>query len=245
MLYYIKSFFKKEQSNFKDFCNNYELNLSFKDNWSTFGILQSVFRDREYSTYFPFYQKNIILDIGAHYGYFTIFAAKNSHAESTIYAIEPARQNFEILKKNCRDNKIENVYFFNFAMGDTDGKAKLFLSRSENNTLIENRASESKLFEHVELRTFESFLKDCNLPKVDFCKMDCEGAEYQIILQTPLDSLQKIRTFSIEFHDYKYIRYTVYDLLNKLQKAGFCIVKFEFAPTNQNKNYGRIVATRM
>lgn len=88
-------------------------------------------------------------------------------------------------------------------------------------------------------------MKGCNLHNVDFCKMDCEGAEYQIILQTPLILLQKINTFSIEFHDYKYSRYTVYDLLNKLREAGFCIVKFEFAPTNQNKNYGSIVATRM
>ena len=98
--------------------------------------------------------------------------------------------------------------------------------------------------ELIEMKTLETVFTENNIDVIHFCKMDCEGAEYQIIQSTPKYILDKIETLSIEFHDYKHIDYSVYDLLNKLKVVGFSIVKFDFSPTNQNLNYGKIVATK-
>ena len=40
-----------------------------------------------------------------------------------------------------------------------------------------------------------------NIKHIDFLKMDCEGAEFGIIMNTPKDYIRKINKISMEFHD--------------------------------------------
>ena len=55
-----------------------ELNLEFGLNKNELPTLRSVFARREYSDWFPFYENAVVLDVGAHYGYFSIFASRKS-----------------------------------------------------------------------------------------------------------------------------------------------------------------------
>ena len=80
---------KEEEKLFFDLCKNNNINLSYKDSKNDLDILKEIFIDRCYSDYFPFYENSIIFDIGAHKGFFSLFAANNSGNKSKIYSFEP------------------------------------------------------------------------------------------------------------------------------------------------------------
>ena len=73
--------------------------------------------------------------------------------------------------------------------------------------------------------------------------MDCEGSEYDIILNTPIKVLRKTKAIVIEYHDPDDFgiankKYTLSNLVKHLKKAGFkCNV-------NKMKNYQGIVVAR-
>jgi hypothetical protein len=80
--------------------NGTGLSLDYKTNKGAINILEAIFIHREYADYFPFGASVTILDIGAHYGYFSFFAALNSSENARIMAVEPSPDNFQILQKN-------------------------------------------------------------------------------------------------------------------------------------------------
>jgi len=90
--------------------------------------------------------------------------------------------------------------------------------------------------------TLSSLFHNYKLQQIDFLKMDCEGAEYQVILDSSPELLSKINVISLEFHDLKIAEYTGNKLSNHLIKCGFKIEKFIYLPSNINLNYGKIIA---
>ena len=69
--------------------------------------------------------------------------------------------------------------------------------------------------------TLPEIFDQWKLDHVDVLKMDIEGAEYEIIRETPISILQKIKKISMEFHDYHGFHYT--EIVDKLQAAGFSV----------------------
>ena len=101
---------------FDEICKNNDIKLSLLYNFDSLNILEEIFYQRCYSDYFPFYEKVTIVDIGAHKGYFSIFASKNTDISSKIISIEPIKENFDIMKKNIENNNINNIITVNTAI---------------------------------------------------------------------------------------------------------------------------------
>ena len=57
-------------------------------------------------------QGDVIVDIGAHIGSFSIFAA-TKFRDTIVYAYEPAPENFKLLKENIKLNKLNNIVPYN------------------------------------------------------------------------------------------------------------------------------------
>ena len=83
------------------------------------------------------------------------------------------------------------------------------------------------------------------LEKVDFLKIDCEGAEYSILENTPGNIYDRITTISMEFHDLKEKYFTGEHLIRTLIMNGFKIVKYEYERTYMDLNYGKIIGTKL
>jgi FkbM family methyltransferase len=233
---------------FHRFCHANNLGLDFKANQSEFAVLRSIFEDREYSDYFPFYRKVTIIDIGAHFGYFSIFANKNTDIGSSIFAIEPDKSNFNRLAKNIGDSAITNIRSLNYAINGRSGSVKLYHGKSMNHSIIENYILNQNLDDHseiVEAKTLEELITENKLIKVDFLKMDCEGAEYSILENTPGSIFDRITTISMEFHDLKNNHFTGEHLIRILTENGFKIVKYKYDRTSMNLNYGKIIGTKL
>ncbi|MFK7772102.1 MAG: FkbM family methyltransferase [Saprospiraceae bacterium] len=246
MINLLKRILRRDRTTFSRICKVVGLDLDFSKNRNAINVLKAIFEEREYADYFPFYKKVTIVDIGAHYGYFSLFAAKNTSPYSTIFSLEPSQQNYNKLKQNLSDCNIQNVKPFQLAIGGENGTLDLFTGRSINHSLIENYAllGSERNTQKVEVKTLEQFILENKIEKIDFLKIDCEGAEYAILFNTPDYIFDKISTISMEFHDMKNAKFTGNEIVKKLERNGFEVVKFGYEKTGLDLNYGKIVGRK-
>lgn len=136
----------------------------------------------EYETYlFKKHVKSgdIVLDIGAHIGYYTLIAAKIVGNRGRVYAFEPDPKNFQLLKKNTEENKYKNIVLVNKALSNKPGNIKLFLNKENTGDHRIYASTEKRKSINIQAITLDDFFKDKS-KKVDIIKMDVQGAEARI-----------------------------------------------------------------
>ncbi|MBK8887842.1 MAG: FkbM family methyltransferase [Saprospiraceae bacterium] len=84
------------------------------------------------------------MDIGAHFGYFSLYAYKSSTTDTQIYAFEPSSKNFNILKNNIKNVHAQQVTPVNKAVTATDEIVKLSLFNHQNNSIFSDYISTEK-----------------------------------------------------------------------------------------------------
>jgi len=70
----------------------------------------------------------VVLDIGAHFGYYALLGAGTVGSMGKVHAVEAAPENLAVLEHNVRVNKLENVEIHRFAAGSTRGTQVLNVS---------------------------------------------------------------------------------------------------------------------
>lgn len=122
---------------------------------------------------------DIVLDIGANIGYYTLIFAKIVGENGKIFAFEPDPTNFLLLKKNVEINGYKNVILIEKAVFNKTEKARLYLS---DNTAIDHRIynpiykNENRKSINVEAICIDNYFENY-AGKIDFIKMDIQGAE--------------------------------------------------------------------
>ena len=164
-----------------------------------------------------------VVDIGAHVGVFSIFAA--SHSDSVrVVSYEPHPDNFQLLTENIKLNNLKNIEPLQLAVSGASGKRKLFISRQDvGHSLVKPQKS----YVEVDCVTLNEVLSQ--IGKCDFLKMDCEGAEYDILFNTSAECLNKVSKISVECHDSadfvpRHNNYNAYDLKTYLEHIGFKVM---------------------
>jgi FkbM family methyltransferase len=239
-----------DHSVIKAVCEEYKIQLGSPMGQGDAGVFKEVFLQKVYADYLPFYQACTILDIGAHKGFFTLFAALNIDPKSRLIALEPSLTNFTALEKNILANRLEaRVRTWQCGLSDQSGSVDLFLGNSENHSLFKpldgrKDAKKGSLTERVEMVALKELLERTNIDAVDFLKIDCEGAEYQALYSSDAETLKRIKTISMEFHDLKKPSATGLAMAEFLRGHGFTIVKFQHETTYKNLNTGKLIATR-
>lgn len=125
---------------------------------------------------------DVVLDIGANIGYFTLLMANLVGINGRVFAFEPEPYNFDILHKNIQLNNYQNVIVEQKAVSKFDGVATLFLSK-ENTGM--NRLNESKYCDRsIQVKTMmlDSYFQNHELSdKIKFIKIDVEGSEFDVL----------------------------------------------------------------
>ena len=239
--------FVRKKKRFEAILKANNLDLDYDLNKSSLQLLESIFIQREYADYFPFYQNAVIVDIGAHKGYFTIFAALNTAADSEIICVEPVSSNFKILERNILQQGYKNILLLKAAVAAFDGQLEIHLSHDTNHSLIgENPLSgKSNAIEKVKAITLDSLISQYQLDEIDFLKMDCEGAEYDILFNATFETLKRIKILSLEFHDLKDPEKSASRLIDFMESKQFEMVKFHYEPSNLGLNYGKLIFKRI
>jgi FkbM family methyltransferase len=117
-----------------------------------------------------------------------------------IYSIEPSTEHFEALKQNKEYNKWDNVEVFNMAIADRDGEMALNLD-THNRTCHSLTNDYQRGSEMVKVMRFDTFIKENNIEKVDFCKFDVEGGEDMILRSDSfINVADKFAAIEVEMH---------------------------------------------
>lgn len=158
-----------------------------------------------------------VVDIGAHIGTFSIFASINARR---VYSFEPVFENFKILKNNIEINKIKNITPFNYGVFSSNGEQKMFLNK---NACMHSIYFKSEMQTEIKTISLENILIDNKISKIDYLKMDCEGAEYEILLNCSKEIFHKIGKIVAECHDLNE-NWNTQNLGKFLSKNGFKVV---------------------
>ncbi|MFP4293072.1 MAG: FkbM family methyltransferase [Cyclobacteriaceae bacterium] len=164
----------------------------------------------------------IIVDVGANAGFFSLNMFYH-FPKAKILAFEPVPYNFNILKDYQQTYPDFNFHIFQEAVSGEDTTLKLNLSKLDGYTTMASIfESESRGYQiEVPARSLETVLNRQKLAHIDLLKLDCEGAEYQILYHASDDVLSRISNMSIETHEGKEKSESLSALKDFLEKKGF------------------------
>jgi FkbM family methyltransferase len=129
---------------------------------------------------------DIVLDIGAHIGLFSCIAAKIIGSGGQIFAFEPTPTTNILLKKTIVINELQPlVHVRDEAMGSATGSTTFYISEGSadnSNSMVSYLNDRALHGINIMVLTIDRFVQQEQLPKVNFIKIDVEGAEYDVLL---------------------------------------------------------------
>lgn len=167
-------------------------------------IYQVLLRRRGKAEYYlpPALQPEVILDIGSNIGSSILFFREQFPA-ARIYGFEPHPATFQVLQKNV--SSLPSVEVFNYGLGAADASISVpfddadfsrFMSKDKTSDWSGPLSPTACQIKHA-----GSVMKNLGLAKVDLIKIDCEGAEYDVLTSLPGDLLRACKWIVGEMHD--------------------------------------------
>ncbi len=135
----------------------------------------------------------VVVDVGANIGDFTMQAARLC-PQGRVVAVEPLSAHVRQIRLHADLNGFGHVTSVRAALGATDGVADI-----EVTGLTSRPAAGGVAAERVPQQTLASLLREAGLTHVDLLKLDCEGAEWDI-LPAARDLLPHIAQICMEYH---------------------------------------------
>jgi len=192
------------------------------DIWS----IKETFLDRFYERYgFTIQPDWKIIDIGAGIGDYSLYAAITQPA-SRVFSFEPFPESFTLMQENLRLNAITNVQVFSEAIGAASGELMLDLTGGEPLQFQSHAGKAGDVKGSLPVRSLSlvDALARVGLEGCDLLKLDCEGAEYAILLGAPQPVLEHIQRIVMEYHDGPTQNHR--DLARLLGEQGFQVETF-------------------
>ncbi|MFH1520143.1 MAG: FkbM family methyltransferase [Candidatus Micrarchaeota archaeon] len=159
-----------------------------------------VFRRGYFPDGFSIEKNDTVVEIGGHIGIFTVLAARMA-PQGKVYTFEPNPDNFQMLGTNLAMNRVGNVIARQEAVSDTSGSVSLYLDHRNTGGHSIHQSDNTGTGITVRTTTLADIISQNRLEKIDFLKMDCEGAEYEIFRSVPLEVLAMVRKIAMECHD--------------------------------------------
>ncbi len=179
--------------------------------------------------------ENIVVDIGANIGVFSLYAARCKMKK--IYAFEPNSESYQLLLKNIELNNLqETILATQSAIYKNDGEKVAFpRSGSMYSAIIQDTNHQE--YEMVDTITLNSIVEQtCQADeRIDLVKLDCEGAEYDALFACSDESFRKIQSIKLEYH-----KGAIDVLTSLLQTHGFQVTKLLV----ENEQLGNLWVTK-
>lgn len=217
---FVKVGIKKGDINLK-MKNGLTLRLMNRGEHSDTSVVSDIYFNTPYTKAdFQIKDNWTIIDIGANVGIFSTYAIKQGTGIK-VFSYEPTIDNFSYLLSNIKQNKLENnIKAFNFAVTKHAGdKLKLYINNggSGGNSLYSEQVEKTSNVETVLTTSLKKIIEENKLKEIDLLKIDCEGAEYEILLNSSINDLLKVKRIVIELHPINgYSKEILEKFLNKI-----------------------------
>lgn len=142
-----------------------------------------------------------IIDVGANIGMFSLYAG-TAFPGARLIALEPSLRAYAFLCRNVERNG-RNVKTLNCAAGANSGEADLYWRGSEVlNTLFSRDplGGEPVAYARTPVVSLDDLFRTENIETCDLLKLDCEGAEYDVVFHASSQTLARIRRVAMEYH---------------------------------------------
>ena len=198
------------------------IKIKLRTNSTDLDTFSLIWLLREYNKNgFKISKNDIIIDIGAHIGIFSLYASQYC-TNGKIFCYEPSTQNYELLQYNISQNKSKNIFPNNLAISNSNGTVTLYIN--PDNTANSIYDSTGKPIQ-VKSSTLQNIFDSNNLDVCNYLKLDCEGAEYEIMESLPNEYFKKIKQIYIEYH-FSDLKYEMLEnMIKKLDQMSFTVIK--------------------
>ena len=174
-----------------------------------------------------------IIDCGSYIGTSILFF-KTQYPNAKILAFEPDNSNFELLNNNIKNWDLKDIEIQNAAIW-IDNLGVNFIADGN----MASKIDESNNTAHNENQKTKSVrLKDLLTEKIDFLKIDIEGAEYEVLVDCE-SKLSFVENLFIEYHGNYNEMYKLNKILNILIENNFKYYIKEAGVTFEHPFYDR------
>jgi FkbM family methyltransferase len=167
-------------------------------------LFREIWCDQVYGP--PGYQiqrGDTVIDVGANVGFFATFAATRA-SDVKVYSFEPFASNFGWLRKNVEDSGLTNIDIFQQAVAGSSGPRPFFIEPTNcmfHSLFCDEAVDGSKRqYEMVECTTLDEIFRVHRIECCHVLKLDCEGAEFDILSNSSPEALNRIRKVVGERH---------------------------------------------
>jgi FkbM family methyltransferase len=160
-----------------------------------------------------------VIDVGAHIGLFSLFVSRLCD-KGKVYCFEPDEENYKLLLENINNNR-KNILAENSIISSKSGFKQFYVSDSDFAAgSIHKKSNQSAL---VKSNTISDVLVKNKIQNCNLLKLDCEGAEYDIIMSLSFEDLNKIDNICMEYEKIDSQEYTIQDIISKLKSNNFSV----------------------
>jgi FkbM family methyltransferase len=168
---------------------------------------------------------DIVIDVGANYGYWTMVASKLVGESGKVLSFEPIESTFKVLERNISASKLNNVLLYSLGLSNVNTKTTFNLSSEDEIGAQTSQGGQSivnwDLVQDVELVTLDSIYKE----KVKLVKIDIEGGELSALkgMVQLLKLHQPFITFEWNVLTAESMGYHPFDIISYLEQLGYII----------------------
>jgi FkbM family methyltransferase len=163
---------------------------------------------------------DVIVDVGANIGVFTVIASKLVGSHGRVVAIEPNAESAKRLERNIALNSLSNVTVYRAAVTGAPGNVTLHTGKMPILSSTFNRAVGGRA-EEVQGLPLADILTREKIDRVDLLKIDCEGGEYEIFDAAQSEIWTRLSQIVMETHRVENRRPA--ELVAKLRCVGYLV----------------------
>jgi len=169
-----------------------------------FSVYQVLLRRGKKAEYYlpPALEPKVILDIGSNIGASILFFHEHFPA-ATIYGFEPHGETYQVLQMNV--GSISSVQTFNYALGAKDGMVSVEFDGADFSRFMAKPGGPEWCGPlrpvECQMKHAGKAMENLGLTRIDLIKIDCEGAEYDVLTALPEKMIQECKWIVGEMHD--------------------------------------------
>lgn len=167
---------------------------------------------------------DIVFDVGANIGYYSVLLAKLVGPKGRVFSFEPTNYFSQVLKKNIEVNNSYNVETFNLGLSDKAQDLEIHID-GPSATLHDSVSAPYTNSEIIKLVPLDDFIKQIDLERLDFIKIDVDGHEPFFFLGSgkTLEKFNPIILLEISHLHYLRAGFTAWDFYDFLKTRNYRI----------------------